>query len=351
MPKIVPSRTLNRRILILATLSVSLVVGTGAAGATAAAGPLSLSVADADTWTVPANVSSIVIELTGGDGGTATSSLQRSSTSSGGRGGYTKATFAVREGDVLAFRVATAGTGVDIATSPLNEVAGGTGAGSGGEGWATGGGSSSAEINGSLAAGAPGGGGGSAAFSLQQGLLLTSSGGDGGSDGAPIVNSNGDVVAYGAVAGGNGAQAGAPGSRSTFANGNTRFIAVVSGGGGAGWPGGSGGVYLNDGVAGIAYGAGGAGGDHFASPDATDVAFDVKSVDEPATGSARVTYFVGENPPTGDSSLAPTGADGATSSLIGVGAIVLLSVGIWAVRSQNGRRSPSRVARSGSSSL
>jgi hypothetical protein len=321
----------RRRAAALAgVLVITPLIATAGLSPAVAAAPETVTLGDFGAWTVPAGVTSVTIELTGGDGGTATSSAGVSVQAVGGRGGLVSGSIAVEPGDELFFRVGTAGTGVDIATVPnFDTNPGGTGAGDGGDGWASGGGSTSVLLNGVLVAGAPGAGGGAALMSTQGFPLFVSRGGDGGEAADDVVD-GATVLLAGSAAGANPISPTTDGRDANFgsgSSGNVRTSADAPGGGGAGWPGGdSQSVLVTDGP--IAFAAsGGGGGLPFIGDLLIDPVTGVKDDSAGRDGSATITY-VPAVPEVGvDNELAATGPAGVAGAAA-LAALLLVAGGV-----------------------
>ena len=162
----------------------------------------------ATTWTVPAGVYSITVDMTGAAGGDAATP--------GGLGGRVQGTIAVTPGEVLTVGVAGAGG------AAVGETGGAGGFGGGGAGGAGYSGCASAAF----------GGGGGASYVEAGTTMLAVAGGGGGGGGL-----NPACSPYGAGgAGGTPSSAGA-----TSLEGGS--VAYWGGGGGGGWPGGAAGSY------------------------------------------------------------------------------------------------------------
>jgi len=309
-----------------ATVIALAVILSAAAPVAHAATDETLTFGDFDVWIVPEGVTSVTIELTGGDGGTASASTGTSAIGQGGRGGVVSAALPVVPGDELSFRVATAGSGADISTAALGTAAVGTGDGSGGEGWATGGGSSSLRLNGELVAGAPGGGGGGALMVTNSFLIFSSAGGDGGSN-APDVVDGATVLLAGSLAGANPVNPindGRAANTGFSATGDGRVSADAAGSGGAGWPGGDAqAVAIDvDGATVVYASSGGGGGAPFLGQVLIGAIADVKADGAGRDGSASVTFTPAEQSVGGE--LAATGSQGV-GLIAGLGLIVLLA--------------------------
>lgn len=318
----ISSRTTPTAVSVIA-LAVALSAATPVAYA---ATDETVTFGDFDVWVVPEGVTSVTIELTGGDGGTATASTGTSAIGQGGRGGVVSAVLPVVPGDELSFRIATAGAGVDISTAPLGTAAVGTGDGSGGEGWATGGGSSSLRLNGELVAGAPGGGGGGALMVTGSSLLFSSAGGDGGSN-APDVVDGATVLLTGSLAGANPVNPindGRAANTGFGVSGGVRVSAEAAGAGGAGWPGGDAqSVAIDvDGPEIIYAASGGGGGAPFLGQVLIDAVADVKADGAGRDGSAQVTFTRVDASVGGE--LAATGPH-SVGVIAGLGLMVLLA--------------------------
>lgn len=333
---------MRRRAAALAgVLVITPLIATAGLSPAVAAAPETVTFGDYGVWTVPAGVTSIAIELTGGDGGTATSSAGVSVQAVGGRGGLVSGTIAVEPGDELFFRVGTAGTGVDIATVPTFDTnPGGTGAGDGGDGWASGGGSTSVLLNGVLVAGAPGAGGGAALMSTQGFPLFVSRGGDGGEAADDVVD-GATVLLAGSAAGANPTSPTTDGRDANFGTGSSgdgRTSADAPGGGGAGWPGGdSQSVLITDGP--VAFAAsGGGGGLPFLGETLIDPVTGVKDDSAGRDGSATITYTPAVPMPEPeaevDGELAATGSAGVA----GAAALAALLLAAGGVAVATGRR-------------
>ncbi|MFN4002183.1 hypothetical protein [Microcella sp.] len=311
--------SLRRRPVVALTALAAAALVLSPLSAAHSADSQSVSLGNGDTFTVPAGVTSVFVELTGGDGGTATSSSGITQIGQGGRGGLVSGTLAVEPGDELSFLVATAGSGIDL-TAPGDMLAGGTGHRFGGEGWASGGGSTSASLNGSIVAGAPGGGGGAAIWTTSDSLLFATDGGDGGESGGDVID-GATVVLAGGAAGGNTVGFTEDGQSANTSNSSSLVLAF--GAGGAGWPGGAAGA--NDFGSGTpieVYLAGGGGGLPFVGPELASSTVGVKASAEPRDGSATITFTVVPE-------LAATG--GADLTAAALAAALLLAVGAAAV--------------------
>lgn len=275
----------RRAVALAGVLFTAPLIATTAVAPAGAATPQTVAVGDYGVWTVPAGVTSITIELTGGDGGTATSSAGVSVQAVGGRGELVSGTIAVEPGDELVFRVGTAGTGVDVASiADSTTNPGGTG--------------------------------------------------DGG-ESAPDVVDGATVLLAGSAAGGNPTSPttdGRDANIGTSSAGGSRSSANAPGGGGAGWPGGdSQSVLIADGP--IAFAAsGGGGGLPFIGEALIDPVTGVKGESSGRDGSATITYTPGAVEV--DDELAATGASG----LAGGAALAVLLLAAGAVVVANGRR-------------
>jgi len=297
------------------------VVGATMAAPAQAASSQTVSFSDLGVWIVPANVSSVQVELTGGDGGTAFGEGAFVVAATGGRGGEVTGTIDVSPGDELSFRVAEAGAGAPV---NLGDIAlGASGFGVGGDGYAPGGGSSAVELNGVLIAGAPGGGGGGAAWTIIQGTdVFAAFGGAGGQDGGSVSGLNGEVLGgeAGASPNNDGGDAGGSG---VFSN-NVLVETTSGGGGGAGWPGGQEGAFAQSSAPREIYMTGGGGGEPFVSAQLLNPTVAEKNVSGIAGGTASITF-------TPAATLAQTGANDATL-LLGFSALLLLAGGVaWFV--------------------
>jgi len=201
------------------------------------------------TWTVPAGVTGISVDVSGGSGGANTTPT------AGGSGGRVTATLAVTPGQVLTINVGGAG-----GTASAGYNGGGTSSGEGG-----GGGGASDILIGStplIVAGGGGGSGGGTGGAGGAGGGLTGaagvsiiSGGGGGGGGTQSAGGAGGVTTPSTDDGGNGAS-GTGGNGNTVATGH-------GGGGGGGYYGGGGGS--SDGI-GSSQGGGGGGGSSYTDP-------------------------------------------------------------------------------------
>lgn len=202
----------------------------------------------AQTYTVPAGISSATIELWGGAGGNGNYTTGAWS----GAGGYVKATFAVSPGDVLKFEVGGGGAG---AMRNANGGAGGWpdgGSGAHGDAGDGGGGGSSRFYINSILKAVAGGGGGSGGWSTPgvagagggaNGQSATGAGGTGGSAtaGGVDISQATDVNKMGrSIVSFPGAQR-LGGWGSTVGNNTTATSDDGGGGGGGYWGGGGGG--------------------------------------------------------------------------------------------------------------
>jgi hypothetical protein len=289
--------------------AVSAVVA--AAGLTALAGaPASAAVQqvqfltptnEAQTWTVPAGVESIAVEIRGGAGG-----LGGKSGGAGGRGSRGLFDLPVTEGDtirvIVGSRGAAAGGGKDdygpgAGQGRPTAYAGGsgnTGSGSGGAG--AGGGSASALwLNGALIAVAGGGGGGGGKGSFN------GAGGEGGDGAANGADGGGDGTRGGGTVGAAGGTVGATGQ-----NADTGSQGGGGGGGGGGYEGGGGG---GGGALGAGGGGGGAGGTNFINDFIATMATDWAPT--ATAGGGAVVLSVGTRYPT---SLAVTPTPGSATN-------------------------------------
>ncbi|MFG2751030.1 Ig-like domain-containing protein [Streptomyces xanthophaeus] len=269
----------------------------GARGAYTAAGPAcTYEAIGSDVFTVPAGVTSVTVDLSGAEGGSAAGFVAPhppNAGAPGGLGGRTRATLAVNPGETLRITLGAAGI---PGTSRHGEYArpGGQGHGSGGGGAHGGGGS---------------GGGGSdvrtGAFGPADRVLVAGGGGGAGNGGPLLGGGSGGGLTGGAggqaagpagsgVAGGGGTQTshgtgspnsrlGGPGIAGSDIDPATGLPNPGSGGpggnggrGGNGGGGGGGGYFGGGGGSGGGNpdnlpAAGGGGGSGFAAPTATDV--------------------------------------------------------------------------------
>ncbi|GAA1183050.1 hypothetical protein GCM10009664_56450 [Kitasatospora gansuensis] len=249
-----------------------------------------------DTFTVPDGVTAVSIDLFGAEGGSAAGFVAPNPPNAGapgGLGGETRATLAVRAGQVLRITLGAAGSS---GTSRHGEYArpGGVGHGAGGGGahggGGSGGGGSDVRVDGLdgsdrvLVAGG-GGGAGNGGPQLRGGDGGGPAGGTGGQsgvEGAGLAGAGGTGTAPGA--GSPNSRLGGPGVAGSDSDPDTGLPNPGSGGpggnGGRGGNGGGGGGGGNGGGAGgfgggnpgNLPGAGGGGGSSFAAPTATGVA-------------------------------------------------------------------------------
>ncbi|MFC9294866.1 Ig-like domain-containing protein [Streptomyces sp. NPDC057011] len=250
-----------------------------------------------DTFTVPAGVTEVTVDLFGAEGGSAAGFVAPAPPNAGapgGLGGETRANLAVTPGQDLQITVGGVGSS---GTSRHGEYArpGGTGHGSGGGGAHGGGGSGGGATD--LRTGAFGGadrvlvaGGGGGAGNGGPllrggnggGLEAEPGGQGGGPEGSGLAGGGGTQSAHGAGGPRNNSVGapGAPGSDidswgskpnpgSGGSGGNGGMGGNGGGGGGGGWFAGGGGS--GGGRPGNIYGAGGGGGSSFAAPTATGV--------------------------------------------------------------------------------
>ncbi|MEI7420845.1 MAG: glycine-rich protein, partial [Prolixibacteraceae bacterium] len=210
------------------------------------------------TLTVPAGVTSVVIETWGAQGGI--NNIGNSNL--GGLGGYAKGTLSVTPGQTLNIYVGGQGTGVG------NNTLGGAGYNGGGNanGSGSGGGGATDVRFGGTALGnrviVGGGGGGSGYYSYGGGA-------GGGATGTTGGNATNGTAAYGGTGGtqsaggtGSGSYPGYSGSLGVGGNGNIASSSIgYSGGGGGGYYGGAGGAGAVS--AGTGYGAAGGGGSSY----------------------------------------------------------------------------------------
>jgi RHS repeat-associated protein len=228
----------------------------------------------AQSWTVPAGVTSVTVDASGAQGG---------NTSYGGLGGHVQATLAVSPGEVL--QVNVGGTGAV-------DAAGFNGGGSAAQGGFGGGGATDVRKNGvTLAARvvvAAGGGGAG-----EGGAPAGSGGYPAGSAGGSCGGAGGSQTAGGA--GGqspqNSAYNGGAGSLGQGGAGSDYLYQRSGGGGGGGYYGGGGGCSLDGGA--------GGGGSSWVSPSATGTHFDTGV----RLGHGTVTIFW---PPTTPPPVSPT---------------------------------------------
>ncbi|MET9618140.1 Ig-like domain-containing protein [Kitasatospora indigofera] len=253
--------------------------------------------AGTDTFTVPAGVTAVNVDLFGAEGGSAAGFVAPNPPNTGapgGLGGETRATLAVGAGQRLQITVGAAGSS---GSSRHGEFArpGGAGHGAGGGGAHGGGGSGGGGSD--VRAGdfgpadrvlvAGGGGGAGNGGPLLRGgngggLVAEPGGQGGGPEGSGVAGGGGTQSAYGlgspnSALGGPGVPGGDIDPNTGLANpgsggpgGNGGRGGNGGGGGGGGWFGGAGGS--GGGNPGNLYGAGGGGGSSFAAPAATGVA-------------------------------------------------------------------------------
>ena len=232
----------------------------------------------AQTWTVPAGVTSASFELFGAQGGAATPGF-----GGPGLGGHATATFPLTAGDSIQVNVGGRG-----ANSPSTGTGGFNGGGNGTD--KGGGGASDIRIGGTtlnqrvLVAGGGGGGGG-----CSIGGQSSDGGGGGGLMGADGFSPA--ACSFGVAGGGGtpnaGGSATSPATMGTFGSGGNAGGSFSAGGGGGGWYGGGGGFNAGAGGGGSGYG-----------PAGTSFETGVHSGDGQATVTytATPTSAAGENP-------------------------------------------------------
>lgn len=284
----------HKALLLCVSMLAVLAATAGQALATTVTVPFSYTGA-AQTWTVPAGVTSATFDLYGAQGG------ERFQPSPN-RGGQATATIAVTPGQTIQVYVGGAGDGFPIDASTPGGFNGGGG------GPSTGGGATDIRIGGSTFADrvlvAGGGGGDGGCFSAQGSTL------GGGGGGLTGVDSNTPVIctnSFGTLGGGGGTQsaggtsAGPCSGPGQFGVGGTDSATqfTVNGGGGGGWWGGG---------AGCNGGAGGGGSGH--GPVGTVFNTAVQAGD----GRAVITY---ETQTLGVSK-AGTGSGSVTSAPAGI---------------------------------
>ncbi len=220
-------------------------------------------------WTVPAGVTRVTFVLFGASGGNSVTDTARFA--SGGAGGETKATFAVKPSQVFQIVVGSRGVNGTLVSYDAPAGYGGGGSGQAGDpaqgipGQGAGGGASDVRLAAS---------GVECAASLEcpAGTRIAVAGGGGGGWGLNATDPSG----YGGAGGG---VAGAPGGPSDYVGGGTQSAggagtapwedgefghAAPDGGGGGGWYGGGGSDRLpQPGYSGGAWGKGGGGGSGF----------------------------------------------------------------------------------------
>lgn len=209
------------------------------------------------TFTVPAGVDSLTVELTGGSGGTG-----GGVGGAGGRGGHATVVVDVDPGDNLSIYVGQRGSDGHASDTQPTSPGGASGRASGGTG-ETGANAFGLGVNGK-----PGGGGGSATLLYLNGDLAAVAGGGAGGGGRGAFDgaggAGGDAGSAGSEGGGSGTNApgvpGASGSNSggTGGSGSSGSGGGGGGGGGGGYPGGTGGGGGRTGGGGGSGGGGGA---------------------------------------------------------------------------------------------
>jgi hypothetical protein len=227
-------------------------------------------VGGAATITVPAGVTGMTLQLSGGQGGTA-------DPASGGYGAALTGTFPVSAGQTLTVNL---GGGASDNKPGVGAVAAADGGGAGCTDGGAGGAASSVELNGTTVAVASGGGGGGA-----QGFAPDVDAG--GAGGTSATNSGKGSGGSGPASGGGG-KGGAGGSALTPGGSghDGSWTGGCSGGGGGGWSGGIGGGAGHFGGGGG--GGGGAGGDYFSS-SATNTS--VVPANAGGDGMASITWI------------------------------------------------------------
>jgi len=198
------------------------------------------------TWTVPAGVYSVDVDLYGAQGGT-------NSSNPGGYGARVQGTLQVTPGDVLS---------IYVGGQPTSTAGGWNGGGNGYSSGRGGGGATDIRINGTslsnriIVAGAGGGAGWNNGNGYERG---GSAGGSGTAENGWYSNSSGNPAYAGSGASQTAGGAGSSsygGSAGTLGQGGNSNTSYYSGGGGAGWYGGGGAGYY----------AGGGGGSSYADP-------------------------------------------------------------------------------------
>ncbi len=252
----------------------------------------------AQTWTVPAGVTTASFDLYGAEGG--------SFLGFGGLGGRTEATIPVSSGDSI--QVNVGGHGQELAEGLTGRPAGGFNGGGSGED-AGGGGATDIRSGGVALADrllVAGGGGGNGAGG-------SSGGGGGGSSGEDAPANDTDIFP-GTIAGGGGSQSagGSAGGNSTAGSlGSGGENTVAGGGGGGGYYGG-----------GAGYISGGGGGSGFVTASATSSAMST-GVRE---GDGLVTISYTEAPPA-DLTISKSHTGNFTSGQVGAQYMITVSNG------------------------
>ncbi len=281
--------------------------------------------AAAETFVVPAGVTSVRITLQGGSGGRGSSPPLNGPADGGvgGAGGTTADTVAVSPGN--SFRIYVGGEGADGQAGEAacdDGIAGGPGGLSGGI--KTGGDGGGSAVDPSTDQGCVGGGGGGGSFVMSGGQtldqggavpLLAAGGGGGGGGGSSSIlggpggagggNAQGATAGggqYGGAPGASGSVAGAPG---TLGDGSIDFEDDGGGGGGGGYSGGAGG--------GLSSGGGGGAGRSPAGAETGTAA--------PGTsGFVRIAYSLPVKCAPGDPCIATTPAgDETTFKIVATG--------------------------------
>jgi hypothetical protein len=277
------TRVIVRLLSVTALAAGGILVAVGGATGAEAQSVTFDCTGSAQSWVVPANVTSATFDVLGAQGGVGDDGQLDRPSAPAGLGGHTTATIAVTPGETIQINVGCAGSDSLGATAP-----GGFGGSPGGNGG----------IGGDLGTG---GGGGGSSDVRQGGTALTNrvvvAGGGGGSGGANGVSSTATEVGGGGDGGGtagvdgvSSANAGGGGGGTQLANGAGGGIADcessgvpgaagTDGAGGAGGSGptfgagggGGGGYRSGGGGAGCVNGGGGGGGAGFAVASATGV--------------------------------------------------------------------------------
>ena len=255
-------QTLRLRRSILAVLTSALAL---AAPSVAEADTVEFTVQPAcaaQTFTVPAGVTSLTVEAYGAQGGSG-GIVPNENNASGGSGGYATATLSVAPGDVLQVNVGGQGGSAVGGAAGSAGCNGGAAGGSGSTGGGGGGGASDVRQGGTglanrvVIAGGGGGGGGGGGIEFGPG----GGGAGGGASGSP--GGNGTVPEPGSEGVGGGGGTNASGGSGGALNGSTGMLGTGGSGGaytgGTGGGGGGGGFY-GGGGGGAAFGFGAAGG-------------------------------------------------------------------------------------------
>lgn len=269
----------------------------------ALAGSQSYTTPGTQTFTVPAGITSLNIQLKGAGGGTAChyyGSSPSSPGSPGGSGGSTQGTLAVTPGQTLSVMVGGSGSAIACsdAGSP-NRAPGGFGGGGESQNGGSGGGRSAIQLNGTEIMTAGGGGGGGATGLVNGHWWCTTGGGPGdcpGGSGGGITGGNGTVAGQSYPTTGNGGTQTGPGICPTVSsisghghNGGDTYYS--SGGGGGGWYGGSGSCHYG-------VGGGGGGSGHCDASLSSCATTQGGGAPSDTNGSATISWTGGTPPPS-----------------------------------------------------